>query len=202
MAKRGGNVVPFKRPFRAVPLRRIRSGPPRPPRFPKQRKSWRQAWSETRPFVFLIALLTIWYIGDEHALIPTPGFLLTEPETVSGQFTRCGPGRGEYCVIDGDTFKIGRRNIRVVGIDTPEVDARCPAEAAAAERATLALRDWLSSGPFQMTSKKYDEVDRYGREVRIVSRAYPDGEVRRLAKYMTDGGYARRYIMGYRAGWC
>ena len=53
-----------------------------------------------------------------------------------------------------------------------------------------------------MTSKKYDEVDRYGREVRIVSRAYPDGEVRRLAKYMTDGGYARRYIMGYRAGWC
>ena len=202
MARRPGNVVAFKRLFKGVPLRRIINRPPKPPRFPKEKKSWGQAWHETRPFVLLIALVTIWYIGDEHALIPTPGFLLTEPETVDGQFTRCGPGRGEYCVIDGDTFKLGQRDIRVVGIDTPEVEARCPEEAIAAERATQALQDWLNSGPFQMTAKRYDRTDRYGRDVRIVQRAYPGGEVRKLADYMIEGGYARRYIMGYRAGWC
>jgi endonuclease YncB( thermonuclease family) len=201
VAKRRGNVLPFRwkrRRWTRTDDYWFGSPPPKPPK-----KSWGQAWSETRPFVLLIALVTIWYIGDEHQLIPTPGFLLTEAETVSGHFTRCGPGRGENCVVDGDTFKIGRRDIRVVGIDTPEVDARCSEEAAGAERATLALRDWLNSGPFQMTAKTYDQTDRYGREVRIVSRAYPNtGEVRRLADYMIDGGYARRYIMGYRAGWC
>ena len=202
MAWRRNNVVAFKRPFRAVPLRAIRNRPRKPPPPERPKKSWRQAWFETRPLVLLIALLTVWYVADEHALIPTPGFLLTEPEPVHGHFTRCGPGRGEYCVIDGDTFKIGRRDVRVVGIDTPEVDARCPEEAAAAERATLALRDWLNSGPFQTTAKRYDRTDRYGREVRIVTRAYPGGEVRKLADHMIEGGYARRYIMGYRAGWC
>ncbi len=202
MTRRGDKVVPFKRPFRAVPLRRIVNRPPRPPRFPRAQKSWRQAWLETRPFVLLIALLTVWYISDEHDLVPTPGFLLTAPETVAGPFTRCGPGRGEYCVIDGDTFKLGRRNIRVVGIDTPEVEARCPAEAAAAERATQALQAWLSSGPFEMRARTYDQTDRYGREVRIVKRPYPDGHVERLSDHMIEGGYARRYIMGYRAGWC
>ena len=202
MAKRPGNVVPFKRPFKAVPLRRIVNRPPRPPRFPKPKKSWRQAWRETPPFILLIALVTIWYIGDQHDLIPTPRFLLTDPEPVSGPFTRCGPGRGENCVIDGDTFKLGRRNIRVVGIDTPEVDARCAEEAAGAERATLALQTWLNSGPFEMVAKKYDQTDRYGRELRLVQRPYPDGHVERLADYMVAGGYARRYLMGYRAGWC
>ena len=206
MAKRRENVVAFKRPFRAVPLRRIVNRPPKPPKWPATkppRKPWRQAWSETRPFVLLIALVTIWYIADEHSLVPTPGFLLTGHETVAGRFSRCGPGRSELCVIDGDTFKIGRRNVRVVGIDTPEVDARCPQEATAAERATQALQDWLNSGPFQMAAKRLDQTDRYGRELRVLSRVYPDsGKVRKLSDSMIAGGYARRYIMGYRAGWC
>ena len=175
---------------------------PKPGRRKPAQKSWRQAWRETRPFVLLVALVTIWYIADDADLIGTPSFLLTEPETVSGQFGRCGPGRAEHCVVDGDTFKIGRRDIRVVGIDAPEVEARCPQEATGAERATLALRAWLNQAPFQMVAKKYDANDRYGRELRIVTRAVPGGTVRRLSEDMVEGGYARRYVGGWRGGWC
>ena len=59
------------------------------------------------------------------------------------------------------------------------------------------MNDDFNSPPFKLPDDCTDM-----REVRIVSRAYSDGEVRRLAKYMIDGGHARRYIMGYRAGWC
>lgn len=81
-----------------------------------------------RPFILGAILLTIWPAMDP-ALIEPPAFLATEPEEVNEQFTRCGPGRGHACVIDGDTFKLGDRKIRIIGIDTPEVDAQCPEEA-------------------------------------------------------------------------
>ena len=87
-------------------------------------------------------------------------------------------------------------------IDAPEVEARCPQEATGAERATLALRAWLNQAPFQMVAKKYDANDRYGRELRIVTRAVPGGTVRRLSEDMVEGGYARRYVGGWRGGWC
>lgn len=152
--------------------------------------------------LLLIALVTLWFIVDDAALVEPPGFLQTEPEVIAGSFTRCGPGRGHYCVIDGDTFKIGERAIRVVGIDTPEVDAQCPAEAEAAERATQALQTWLNRASFRMTARIDEARDRYGRELRIVKRANPDGSEERLADFMQGGGYARRYYGEWRGGWC
>ncbi|MGN6356956.1 MAG: thermonuclease family protein [Novosphingobium sp.] len=92
--------------------------------------------------------------------------MASEPETVSATFTRCGPGRGEACVIDGDTFKLGERKIRIVGIDTPEVDARCPQEAQLAEAATVHIQEVLNRGPFQMIARLDEPTDRYGRELR------------------------------------
>lgn len=78
---------------------------------------------ETRPFTLLVALVTLAVIVWDGALLEPPAFLQTDPEVIAGSFTRCGPGRGYYCVIDGDTFKMGQRKVRVLGIDTPEVDA-------------------------------------------------------------------------------
>ena len=104
-------------------------------RWPEDRVTLRGVARETaewmgklRPFILGAILLTIWPAMDP-ALMEPPKFLQTEPERVSEHFTRCGPGRGHACVIDGDTIRLGDRKIRIIGIDTAEVVARCPAEA-------------------------------------------------------------------------
>lgn len=116
--------------------------------------------------------------GDPVALpgaLPAPGFLSSEPQVIEGRLIRCGLGRGNYCVVDGDTFKLGDRVVRVVGIDTAEREAECPAEAAQAEASTRALHGRLNRGPFRMTHRLDDPTDRYGRALRTVYRLRPDG---------------------------
>jgi endonuclease YncB( thermonuclease family) len=198
MTRRRSTVIRFRRPRRWTRSQDFGRGPGTP----RRAKGWRQAFSETRPVVLLIALLALWAIARDAALLEPPAFLQTAPETIAGSFTRCGPGRGHYCVIDGDTFKIGERKVRVVGIDTPEVEAQCAAEAAAAERATQALQAWLNRGPFRLTARIDEPTDRYGRALGIVRRVNPDGSEDRLADFMREGGYARRYLGGARGGWC
>ncbi len=195
--------------LRFDPRRRQRKGvrasgyPSRAPRrsYPRKR-TWRQTLADARPIVLLVVMLTLGTILGDGAAFEPPAFLQTEPESVAGPFTRCGPGRGAYCVIDGDTFKLGERKVRVVGIDTAEVKASCPAEAAQAERSTAALQAWLNRGPFQMTARLDEPTDRYGRDLRIVKRVAADGSEDRLAAFMQAEGGARSYLGGYRGGWC
>ena len=201
MASKRDNVVSFRKPFRAVPLRRSKKRPSPPPKSTKPLKSWRAAWFETRPFLLLIALLTVSIIAATPGAYEPPAFLQSKPEPISGNFTRCGMGRGYYCVIDGDTFRIGERRVRVVGIDTAEVDARCPAEAEQAERSTSALQSWLNRGPFQMTARVDQPGDQYGRELRMIKRMAPDKSIDRLADWMQAKGGARDYFGGWRGGW-
>lgn len=154
-----------------------------------------------RPFALFAVLLSIWPAADP-ALVEPPSFLATNPERVAEQFTRCGPGRGHACVIDGDTFKLGQRKVRIIGIDTPEVDAQCPREAQAAEAATAELQRLLNQGPFDMVGRIDDQTDRYGRDLRALTRRRADGSIQSIAGDMRDGGFARRYLGGYRSGWC
>lgn len=188
MARRSSNMPPFRRRGRG------RGG--------AGTRTSGQAFVAMRPVLLAIALIAVWFVYDDAGLLEPPGFMQTAPETIGGRFTRCGPGRGYYCVIDGDTFRIGARKVRVVGIDAPEVAARCPEEAAAAERATAALQAWLNRASFRMTARVDEPTDRFGRELRIVKRIAPDGSEDRLATYMREGGFARRYLKGWRAGWC
>lgn len=199
MARKRDNVTSFRKPFRAVPLRRVKN---RPPTHPPQGTSWRQAFRAMRGVLAVIALVTVAVIAAMPGAFEPPGFMQSEPERIDGRFTRCGPGRGYYCVVDGDTFKLGQRSVRVVGIDTAEVDARCEAEAAQAEASTAALQRWLNRGPFRMTARLDDPTDRYGRDLRIVKRLNPDGSEDRLADYMRKEGGARGYYGGGRNGWC
>jgi micrococcal nuclease len=154
-----------------------------------------------RPVVLAAILVASW-IGLDPGLVEPPAFLTAEPERVSLAFTRCGPVRGEACVIDGDTFKLGERKIRVVGIDAPEVKARCPAEAQAAEAATAELLRLLDLGPFEMVARLDQPSDRWGRELRTVRRMGPDGAWVSIADQMRESGHARRYLGGLRTGWC
>ena len=151
--------------------------------------------------------MTIAVIYQTPGFNEPPAFLQSAPDRVEGVFTRCGQpkggwGRGTFCVIDGDTFKLGDTRYRVTGIDTAEVHARCPAEAAQAEASTKALQGWLSAGPFQITTRLDQPTDRYGRTLAIVKRTRPDGSEERLADWMQTHGGARGYDGGFRDGWC
>ena len=154
-----------------------------------------------RPFVLLAILFAAWAVMDP-ALVEPPTILARDPERISLSFTRCGPGRGHACVIDGDTFKIGERKVRVIGIDAPEVEARCPEEAGLAEQATVKLQQLLNEGPFEMVAPLYRSTDAYGRDLRVVRRMLPDGRTQSIAAEMRESGLARRYAGGLRGGWC
>ncbi|MEO5706888.1 MAG: thermonuclease family protein [Alteraurantiacibacter sp.] len=190
---------------KVVPLRPRKGGrkPPwgRPPR-PPRRSTWRQAFRAVRPWLVLILIATGWFIARNPEAFEPPAFMQTEPQAIAGHFTRCGPGRGYYCVIDGDTFRIGQRKVRVIGIDTAEVDARCPAEAMQAEASTAALQAWLNRASFRITARLDEPVDRYGRELAFVKRVHPDGREERLADWMIANGGARPYGGEARQSWC
>ena len=155
-----------------------------------------------RPFVLLAILLAIWPTLDAR-LVEPPSFLATEPEPVSKTFARCGRGADTGgCVVDGDTFRIGHRRIRIIGIDTPEKEARCTAEAKAAEAAAARLQALLNERPFELVGRIDQPTDRYGRELKSVRRLLVDGSHQSVAAILRREGHARRYLGGFRSGWC
>ena len=155
-----------------------------------------------RPFILGAILLSIWPAADP-ALIEPPEFLGTEPAKVSETFSICGRGRSNYCVVDGDTFRLGSRRIRIIGIDAPETHpARCAAEAERGEQATVKLQALLNDGPFEMTGWAHNRRDRYGRELMSVTRTRPDGTEQSIAADMRNSGMARYYTGGLRGSWC
>ena len=154
-----------------------------------------------RPFV-LAAILGGLAVGFEPALVEPPALLSSSPERVDASFTRCGRGRGHACVIDGDTFKLGQRKVRIIGIDAPETHpARCPEEARLGEEATARLQQLLNQGPLEMVAPLYGGTDRYGRDLRVVRRTLPDGSTQSIAADMRASGLAHRYT-GFKTGWC
>ncbi|NIJ62000.1 thermonuclease family protein [Qipengyuania flava] len=185
--------------------RRRRRGKTRsvpPARFKPRPPGWRDAFVSLRPWLLLIGFVTMAYIFTLPGAFSAPGWLSSEPQVIEGRFTRCGRGRGYYCVVDGDTFKLGDTSVRVVGIDTAEREAECPAEAVQAEASTKALQGWLNRGPFRMTHRLDEPIDRYGRFLRTVYRLRPDGSEDRLADFMRREGGARGYWGGGRGEWC
>ena len=204
-----GRIIPFRRRRRWTRPRAYASGPPFWP--DKKRVTLRGLVRDTagwlvvlRPFILLGILVSIFLAPvADPALIEPPSFLSTEPETVEETFTRCGLGRGHACVIDGDTFKLGDRKVRIIGIDTPETHpSRCAREAEMGEAATERLQELLNEGPFQMTAPIYGRTDRYGRDLRAISRTLPNGSQQSIAAEMRESGFARRYLGGFRGGWC
>lgn len=203
-----GEIIPFRRKRRWTRPEDYghnsgkgpgKGGKPPKPRKPSGHSKWRSGW---RPWIILTTLLTLFVLYDP-ALVEPPALLATAPEKIEGSFTRCGPGRGTFCVVDGDTFKLGERKIRLIGIDAPEVHpARCEAEAKQGEAATAELQRLLNQGPFVMTGRIDGPQDKYGRELRAVTRTLPDGSTQSIAEDMVKSGTARDYIGGLRQNWC
>lgn len=122
------------------------------------------------------------------------------PERVAERFTRCGsgssPGGNWACVVDGDSFRLGKRRIRIHGIDAPEREGACAAETMLAERSALRLMQLLNQGPFVMTAVGGDERDQYGRELRVLTRGG-----RSIGEEMVEAGLAHDY-RGRKTSWC
>jgi hypothetical protein len=165
------------------------------------RDTWR--WlGYLRPLILLAILLVLW-TGMDPALVEPPEFLSGPGEQVSQRFTRCGPGRGHACVIDGDTFKLGQRSIRIIGIDAPETHpSRCTEEARLGEQATAKLQALLNEGSFEMVAPVYRSHDMYGRDLRVIRRKLLDGTYQSIATDMRASGLAHRYAGGLKWGWC
>lgn len=200
-----GDFIPFRRRRkwtrpddygRVLPTKRWR-GRPAKSRSPLLR--WLTAW---RPFLLFFVLVLLWNALDP-ALMEPPEFLSTEPERVNASFTICGAVSTDACVIDGDTFRLGPRSIRLVGVDAPETHpSRCDAEAKLGGAATERLLALLNLGPFEMRARIDEQYDRYGRELLVLTRVKADGSRTSIASEMLASGTVRRYLGGLRGGWC
>jgi len=166
------------------------------------RDTWR--WLKLlRPFILLGILASLYVGAGDPALVEPPRFLQAAPEPISATFTRCGLGRSWACVIDGDTFKLGERKVRIIGIDTPETHpARCAEEARLGELATVKLQQLLNERPFEMVAPVYRDTDRYGRDLRVIRHKLADGSYQNMAEEMRASGLAHRYAGGFKTGWC
>jgi micrococcal nuclease len=149
----------------------------------------RWAW-RLRMLLLLGLLLSLsWWL--QRAPEPTVG-----PERVSEHFTRCGAGSGHACVVDGDSFRLGKRRIRIRGIDAPEREGACEAETVLADRSSVKLAEMLSAGPFTMTAVGGNERDQYDRELRVLTRGG-----RSIGGAMVQAGLAHDY-RGRKTSWC
>jgi micrococcal nuclease len=97
-------------------------------------------------------------------------------------------------VVDGDTIGCGEERVRIMGLDTPEMSARCPREERLARAATARMSDLIAGG---VTLQPHCR-DRYHRLLAVVR----DRQGRDVAQIMIREGHARAYDGGRRAGWC
>lgn len=108
-------------------------------------------------------------------------------------------------IIDGDTIVVRARiwlgqdietNVRLDGIDTPELRGRCPAETKLAHQAKAFLEAKTAEGLVVLQQVQYGKF-----AGRVVSKVtLPDGED--MGRALVSGGLARTYRGGKRQSWC
>jgi len=108
-------------------------------------------------------------------------------------------------IVDGDTFEARVRvwpgldvdtKVRLRGIDSAELHARCGDEMAKAQAARTALQTILGEGGVSISRVG---VDKYGGRVdaTVATRSTAD-----VSAAMLNGGWARSYDGGKRGSWC
>jgi endonuclease YncB( thermonuclease family) len=89
--------------------------------------------------------------------------------SIGKPFGLCHEGNQADCVIDGDTISYSGHLIRMVDYDIPEIgEPTCSPSLALRHKVTLRLLELLNSGPIAVRRVTDQDVDRYGRELRVV----------------------------------
>jgi len=108
-------------------------------------------------------------------------------------------------IADGDTFEARVQvwpgiaittKVRLRGIDTPELKARCPQERVKAEAARARLASILAEGSVELSRVG---LDKFGGRIDAAAstRSTPD-----VSAALLQAGLGRRYSGGRREGWC
>lgn len=157
----------------------------------------RRRRTRLRNFALLLALIAVGALLDPGIVSPF-GPIAAPPERIGASFVRCGtPGNHPACVVDGDTFRLGSRRVRIVGIDAPElVSPKCDGERQLAGRAADRLTLLLNEAPFDMVAHRFRPRDRHGRDLRDLYRGDAD-----MGDVLIAEGLAHRY-WGIKTGWC
>lgn len=98
--------------------------------------------------------------------------------------------------IDGDTIDCGALRVRLVNVDTPEMQGQCAAEIDQARRARDFTAARLAAGPVTIKPDPKRPRDRYGRAL-----AWVIVEGRDIGEDLIAAGLARRWD-GRRRPWC
>lgn len=117
-----------------------------------------------------------------------------------------GPVEAEVIrVVDGDTLAVRARiwlgqtvevDVRLAGIDAPEMKGKCPRERARAEAARAYLARLAEGKPVRLTHVTRDKFG--GRVIaNVASDEAPD-----LGAALRTRGLVRRYDGGKRGSWC
>lgn len=132
--------------------------------------------------------------------------VLPQTPVAGGTPELAGPIAAEVLrVVDGDTLTVRARiwigqevetNVRVEGIDTPELRSRCVEERALAREARDHLEHLVGGGPVMLTAI---QPDKYGNRVRARVHTTSGTDI---AAALIKAGLARPYQGEKRAGWC
>lgn len=142
----------------------------------------------TRPSIGSIRLIAAVGIMSVGVSLAEPVAAIASGDQFSAEFTICGDRRRLNCVVDGDTFWFRRQKIRMADIDAPELSPpRCADEREKGEAAKVRLLALLNAGPFSLSTGAND-VDRYGRKLRVVTR-----NGRSLGATLVEEELARRW---------
>lgn len=107
-------------------------------------------------------------------------------------------------VYDGDTITVDakiwvnqiiRTKVRIAGIDTPEIRAKCGTEKTMALAAKQLLMDLLSDNGVTIRNIRNGKY-----AGRVLADVYVDGHD--VSEMLISSGYARKYEGGKRKGWC
>ena len=161
---------------------------------------WKRRLQTGLMVLLLAGAVFTWLTPDWRSVLglPQPDGVL-----VSDRFALCEePGYSSHCVVDGDTFRIGQRRIRIQGIDAPEREGQCEAESALARRSARALQEWLNRNPFAMMPQADVPRDQYGRELQDIWREDASGARDDLARHMRTIGMASEFGSGMLQDWC
>jgi len=83
-------------------------------------------------------------------------------------YEQCGSGKRVTCVVDGDTFWVRGEKVRIVNIDTPEIQsAKCDAELRLGHVAAQRLAELLSGGRLYLGRTGFDRNGRTLAYVRV-----------------------------------